>query len=57
MQTAEELNDTLKTETSTAVGRGTILEGLNVVLDGLSGDSEGVRSLSEHGGVVDSLGA
>ena len=54
--TAVELDDTLETNTAATMGRGSILERVNVFLDGRNGDLVCSGSLSEELGVVDTLG-
>ena len=56
VESAEELNDTFHAKTSASMSRCAILECVDVVLDGLDGDSHRLGSLSEHGRVVHSLG-
>ena len=55
MQAAEELDNTLEAEACSSVCRGTILEGFDVVFDGLNRNAEGLGSFSQHNWVVDSL--
>ena len=40
VQSAEELDDALQTETGTSMGRCTVLEGFDIVLDCLNGDAK-----------------
>lgn len=55
LKTAEEFHDTLETEACTGMGGSTVLERIDVVLDGLDGDALGRGSLGEHDRVVHSL--
>lgn len=55
LKTTEELHDTLETETSTGVARCTVLESIDVVLEGLDGDALRGGSLGKHRWVVHTL--
>ena len=55
LKTAEEFHDALETEACTGMGGSTVLERIDVVLDGLDGDALGRGSLGEHDRVVHSL--
>jgi hypothetical protein len=55
MEVAVELDDSLHAKTGTTMSWGTVLEGVNVVLDGVDWDFKMLGSLDEHLWDVDSL--
>uniref|UniRef100_A0A7S3CR00 Uncharacterized protein n=1 Tax=Strombidium rassoulzadegani TaxID=1082188 RepID=A0A7S3CR00_9SPIT len=57
VEVAVELDDSFEAEAGSSVGGGSVLEGVDVVLNGVDGDAEVLGSLGEHLGVVDSLGS
>lgn len=57
VKVAVELHNALKTEAGTTVSGRAVLEGVDVVLDGVDGEAALDSALLEHLGVVDSLSA